>query len=62
MTNLGLKTLKVVPCIHNIKEPLHGRRFATREDIANAVRQHMSRFTYGAANAEADGNIAGSEW
>ena len=53
MTNLGLKTLKVVPCIHKIKEPLRGRRFATRNDIANAERQHITRFTHGAANAEA---------
>ncbi|PSN43648.1 hypothetical protein C0J52_16668 [Blattella germanica] len=36
-------------------KPLYERRFATREDIANAVHQQMARFTYGAANAEADG-------
>ncbi|PSN54341.1 hypothetical protein C0J52_16039 [Blattella germanica] len=54
MTNLGLKNLKVVLCIHKIKETQRGRRFGTREDIANAVRQQMTRFTHGAANAEAD--------
>ncbi|GFW60353.1 uncharacterized protein TNCV_1844331 [Trichonephila clavipes] len=35
--------------------PMRGRRFATREDIANAVRQHVTLFTHGAANAKADG-------
>lgn len=49
----------ISPCdfdlIPKIKEPLRGRRFATREDIANAVRQQVTRFTHGAANAEADG-------
>ncbi len=29
--------------------------FATREDIANAVRQQVTRFRHGAANVEADG-------
>ncbi|GFW25355.1 uncharacterized protein TNCV_5089201 [Trichonephila clavipes] len=38
-----------------IKEPILGRRFATREDIANVVRQQITRFTHGVANAEADG-------
>ncbi|GFW19966.1 uncharacterized protein TNCV_866721 [Trichonephila clavipes] len=38
-----------------IKEPIRDRRFATREDIANAVRKQVTRFTHGAANAEADG-------
>ena len=54
MTNLGLKTLKVVLCsgmqIHKIKEPLSGMRFTTQEDISIAVRQQMTRFTHGAAN------------
>ncbi|GFW39247.1 zinc finger protein 624 [Trichonephila clavipes] len=39
----------------NKAEPIHGRRFATQEDIANAVCQQVTRFTHGAANAEADG-------
>ncbi|GFT93381.1 uncharacterized protein TNCV_337461 [Trichonephila clavipes] len=47
------------PCdfdlILNIKEPVHGWRFTTQEDIANAMHQHVTRFTHGAANAEADG-------
>ncbi|PRD37063.1 UNVERIFIED_CONTAM: hypothetical protein NCL1_06748, partial [Trichonephila clavipes] len=38
-----------------IKEPIRGRWFATREDIANIVRQQVTRFTHGAANAEAGG-------
>ncbi|GFY34859.1 uncharacterized protein TNCV_154321 [Trichonephila clavipes] len=37
------------------KEPIRGRRFATREDLANAVCQQVTQFTHGAANAEADG-------
>ncbi|GFV77993.1 uncharacterized protein TNCV_1471 [Trichonephila clavipes] len=37
------------------QEPIRGRWFATREDITNAVRQQVSRFPYGAANAEAGG-------
>ncbi|GFW82307.1 uncharacterized protein TNCV_3817881 [Trichonephila clavipes] len=41
--------------IPKIKEPIRGMRFATREDIANAVHQQVTQFTYGAANAEADG-------
>ena len=49
----------ISPCgfdlIPKIKEPLHGRWFATREDIANAVCQQVTRFTLSAANAEADG-------
>ncbi|GFW37481.1 uncharacterized protein TNCV_860881 [Trichonephila clavipes] len=40
--------------IPKIKELILGRRFVTREDIANAVRQQVTRFTLGAANAEAD--------
>ncbi len=28
---------------------------STREDIANAVRQQVTRFRHGAANAETDG-------
>ncbi|GFS92737.1 uncharacterized protein TNCV_1161551 [Trichonephila clavipes] len=47
------------PCdfdlIPKIKEPMRGRWFATREDIANAVRQQVIRFTHGTANTEADG-------
>ncbi|GFX66896.1 hypothetical protein TNCV_999351 [Trichonephila clavipes] len=34
---------------------MRGRRFATRENIANDVRQQVTRFTHGAANAEAGG-------
>ena len=41
--------------IRKIKEPLRGRRFATREYIANAVRQQVTRFTHGAAHPEAVG-------
>ncbi|GFX09869.1 uncharacterized protein TNCV_3565471 [Trichonephila clavipes] len=40
---------------HNyVKVPIHGRWFAIREDIANAVHQHVTQFTHDAANAEAD--------
>ncbi|GFS79444.1 uncharacterized protein TNCV_2369811 [Trichonephila clavipes] len=49
----------ISPCdldlISKIKEPIRCKRFATREDIAIAVRQQATRFTQGAANAEADG-------
>ncbi|GFX02686.1 uncharacterized protein TNCV_2011301 [Trichonephila clavipes] len=38
-----------------IKEPIRGKRFATREEIANAVCQQVTQFTHGAANAESDG-------
>ncbi|PRD34849.1 UNVERIFIED_CONTAM: hypothetical protein NCL1_13382 [Trichonephila clavipes] len=41
--------------IPKIKGPICGRKFARREDIANAVCQHMTRFIHGAANAEAGG-------
>ncbi|GFX30508.1 uncharacterized protein TNCV_3461591 [Trichonephila clavipes] len=41
--------------IPKIKEPIRGRRSATRKDIANAVRQQVTRFILGAVNAEADG-------
>ncbi|GFV40873.1 uncharacterized protein TNCV_1637571 [Trichonephila clavipes] len=41
--------------IPKIKEPIHGKRFVTREDIANALRQQVTQFTHGAANAEVDG-------
>ncbi|GFU96361.1 uncharacterized protein TNCV_89381 [Trichonephila clavipes] len=41
--------------IPKIKEPIRGRWFATREDFANIVRQQVTRFTHGAANAEAGG-------
>ncbi|GFW65762.1 uncharacterized protein TNCV_585881 [Trichonephila clavipes] len=41
--------------IPKIKEPIHGRGFATREDIVNTVCQQVTRFTHGASNAEADG-------
>ncbi|GFU98631.1 integrase catalytic domain-containing protein [Trichonephila clavipes] len=37
------------------REPIRGRRFSTREDIVNAVSQQVTRFTQGAANAEAGG-------
>ena len=49
----------ISPCdfdlIPKIKEPLRGRRHATRENIANAVRQQVTRFTHVVANAESDG-------
>ncbi|GFS99759.1 hypothetical protein TNCV_1095691 [Trichonephila clavipes] len=62
-TALGLTTIthgvirlqSVEPVCAIIKEPIRGRRFATRENIANAVRQQVTRFTHGAANAETDG-------
>ncbi|GFU75734.1 uncharacterized protein TNCV_1651941 [Trichonephila clavipes] len=38
-----------------IKERIRSRWFATREDIANAVLQQVTRLTHGAANAETDG-------
>ncbi|GFU73869.1 hypothetical protein TNCV_554971 [Trichonephila clavipes] len=38
-----------------IKQPIRCRRFATPEDIANAVGQQVTQFTHDAANAEADG-------
>ncbi|KAJ4429286.1 hypothetical protein ANN_26290 [Periplaneta americana] len=38
-----------------VKEPLRGRRFGTRMDIANAVQQQMTRFTHGKENGETDG-------
>ncbi|XP_035212735.1 histone-lysine N-methyltransferase SETMAR-like [Stegodyphus dumicola] len=50
--DLSLCDLDLIP---KIKEPIRGRRFETRKDIANAVRQQMTRFARGAANAEADG-------
>ncbi|GFY22491.1 histone-lysine N-methyltransferase SETMAR [Trichonephila clavipes] len=50
---------KISPCdfdlIPKIKELIRGRRFETREDITNAMRQHVTRFPHGAANAMADG-------
>ncbi|GFU69070.1 uncharacterized protein TNCV_4457971 [Trichonephila clavipes] len=36
-------------------EPIRGRRLATREDIANAVREQVTQFTHDSVNAEADG-------
>ncbi|GFR30061.1 regucalcin [Trichonephila clavata] len=49
----------ISPCdfdfIPKIKEPICGRRFTTREDIANSVRQQVTRFTHGPANAKAHG-------
>ncbi|PRD28601.1 UNVERIFIED_CONTAM: hypothetical protein NCL1_31875 [Trichonephila clavipes] len=49
----------ISPCdfdlIPKIKEPIHDRWFATREEIANAVRQQVTRFPHDATNAEADG-------
>ncbi|GFT53285.1 uncharacterized protein TNCV_4233771 [Trichonephila clavipes] len=48
----------ISPCdfdlIPKIKEPILGRQFATREDIANAVRRHLTQFTHDAANGEPD--------
>ncbi|GFY33462.1 uncharacterized protein TNCV_2227311 [Trichonephila clavipes] len=41
--------------IPTIKEPIRGRWFTIRADIANAVSQQVIRFTHGAGNAEADG-------
>ncbi|PRD35643.1 UNVERIFIED_CONTAM: hypothetical protein NCL1_10914 [Trichonephila clavipes] len=47
-----------------MNEPIRGKPFATQEDIANIVSQQVTRFTQGAANAEAGGiqclNIVGS--
>ncbi|GFT86763.1 mariner Mos1 transposase [Trichonephila clavipes] len=49
----------ISPCdfdlILKVTEPISGRRFATREDIADAVRQQVTQFTHGAANAEVEG-------
>ncbi|GFX01960.1 uncharacterized protein TNCV_371491 [Trichonephila clavipes] len=49
----------ISPCefvfIPKIKKPIRGGRFATREDIANAVRQQVTQFTHDGANSEADG-------
>ncbi|GFX86897.1 uncharacterized protein TNCV_2124441 [Trichonephila clavipes] len=49
----------ISPCdfdlIPKTKETIRGRRFATRENIANAVRQQVTRFTHDAANTEVDG-------
>ncbi|GFS94525.1 alpha-1,3-mannosyl-glycoprotein 4-beta-N-acetylglucosaminyltransferase B [Trichonephila clavipes] len=46
----------ILPCdfdlIPTIKEPIRGRWFATREDIANSVRQQVTRCTHGSANAD----------
>ena len=48
----------ISPCdfdlIPKIKEPLSGRRFATREDIDKAACKLMTRFTHGEANAVVD--------
>ncbi|GFT18036.1 uncharacterized protein TNCV_4837771 [Trichonephila clavipes] len=41
--------------IPKINELIRGRRFSTREDIANALPQQVTRFTHDAANAEGDG-------
>ncbi|GFU68007.1 uncharacterized protein TNCV_2823501 [Trichonephila clavipes] len=51
-SNISLCDFNLIP---KIKEPIRGRRFVIPEDIANAVRQQVTRFTHGAANAEADG-------
>ncbi|GFW51003.1 uncharacterized protein TNCV_3592851 [Trichonephila clavipes] len=52
------------PCdfdlIAKIKEPIRGWWFATREDIVNAERQQVTRFTHGTANAKADGIFSAS--
>ncbi|GFV94984.1 uncharacterized protein TNCV_1029821 [Trichonephila clavipes] len=49
----------ISPCdfdlVPKINKPIRGRRFATQEDIANAVREQVTRFTHGAENDEADG-------
>ncbi|GFW65188.1 uncharacterized protein TNCV_394541 [Trichonephila clavipes] len=41
--------------IPKLKEPIGGRRLATREDIDDAVCQYVIRFTSGAESAETDG-------
>ncbi|GFQ88670.1 histone-lysine N-methyltransferase SETMAR [Trichonephila clavata] len=41
--------------LHDNARTHKAERYATREDIANSVRQQATRFTYGGANAEADG-------
>ncbi|GFV60102.1 uncharacterized protein TNCV_3886201 [Trichonephila clavipes] len=57
--NIAVPRGRNSPCdfdlIHKIKEPIRDKRFATREDIANAVRQQMTRFKHRAANTDADG-------
>ncbi|GFX14231.1 uncharacterized protein TNCV_1767251 [Trichonephila clavipes] len=50
----GRNSLCDFDLIPKIKEPIRGRRFATREDITNALRQQVTRFTHGEANAVAD--------
>ncbi|GFU48619.1 uncharacterized protein TNCV_1439881 [Trichonephila clavipes] len=49
----------ILPCdfdiILKIKEPIGGKRFATREDIVNDVRQQVTRSANGVADAETDG-------
>ncbi|GFX19023.1 uncharacterized protein TNCV_323281 [Trichonephila clavipes] len=58
---IGASTVlpNISPCdfdlIPKIKKPIRGRRFVTREDIANDVHQLVTRFTHNAANAEVDG-------
>ncbi|GFX37239.1 uncharacterized protein TNCV_995141 [Trichonephila clavipes] len=56
---IAVLQMRNLPCdfdlISKIKERLRGRRFATREDIANVVRQQATRFTQEVANADADG-------
>ncbi|GFV61673.1 uncharacterized protein TNCV_188311 [Trichonephila clavipes] len=51
----GRNSLCDFDLIPKIKEPIRGRRFAQREDIVNAVRRQMTRFTHGAGNTETDG-------
>ncbi|GFV04030.1 uncharacterized protein TNCV_916541 [Trichonephila clavipes] len=51
----GRKSLCDFDLIPKIKEPIRGRLFATRKDIANAMRQQVTQFTNGAEKAEADG-------
>ncbi|GFT35541.1 hypothetical protein TNCV_2054611 [Trichonephila clavipes] len=41
--------------IPKINEPICSRRLARREDIANAMRQQVSRIAHGAVNTEAGG-------
>ncbi|GFT28439.1 uncharacterized protein TNCV_428561 [Trichonephila clavipes] len=42
----GRNSLCDFDLIPKIKEPVRSRRFATRKDIANAVRQQVTRFTH----------------
>ncbi|GFT31375.1 hypothetical protein TNCV_608151 [Trichonephila clavipes] len=48
----GINLLCDFDLIPKITQPIRGRRFATREDIAHAACQQVIRFTQGAANAD----------